>query len=215
MRYIDRLPKPAILLKKEKEWLSKFLNSDKKRPDSNKYAHKDIRQQLASMSYHKCFYCERKLKNEPREVDHYIEVSEDRSLAFDWNNLYLACNNCNNKISNTTIPVADALNPCMHSDHDIESHITFEDEFITTKNNSTIGLKTIQKFRLDSELLDKKRIDQIKQFQKVLIKIQSNMIQEKRMKMTVVERECLVRFKQEDQPFSLMFRILLKQYNLQ
>ncbi|OQX80987.1 MAG: hypothetical protein B6D64_02470 [Bacteroidetes bacterium 4484_276] len=62
MIHINRLPKPDILTRKEKEWTEKFLASDKKRPDNSKYGHKEIRTQLNSMSYHKCFYCERKLK---------------------------------------------------------------------------------------------------------------------------------------------------------
>jgi hypothetical protein len=60
MRAIKRLPEPQILIDKKKQWLDNFLASGKPRPDSNKYAHKDIRRDLISMSHHKCFYCETK-----------------------------------------------------------------------------------------------------------------------------------------------------------
>lgn len=100
MRHLNRLPTPNILIKKQVEWTDKFVSSSSKRPDNSKYAHKDILTDLCSISYHKCYYCEQKIKGIAQEIDHYIEVIEDKKLAFDWNNLYLSCSNCNNKISN-------------------------------------------------------------------------------------------------------------------
>ena len=141
MIHVERLNKPDILIKKEKEWTEKFLASGKNRPDNSKYGHKGIRSQLNSMSCHKCFYCEQKLKGVPAEIDHFIEVSDPngKKLAFDWDNLYLACNNCNNKLNNITVPVTDVLDPCKHTNEEIQEHITFEKEVITAKNNSEIG----------------------------------------------------------------------------
>lgn len=60
MRHIDRLPIPAILTEKQEEWQEKYeskLESDPKaRPDSSKYAHKQIKDTLYAMSNGKCFY---------------------------------------------------------------------------------------------------------------------------------------------------------------
>jgi hypothetical protein len=55
MRSIKRLSEPKILSNKKVEWTDKFLKSNKNRPDSSKYAHTEIRNQLDSMSFHKCF----------------------------------------------------------------------------------------------------------------------------------------------------------------
>ena len=99
MRGLIRLPKPQILIDKEDKWKNDFIASGKARPDSSKYGHDKIRIELASMSFHKCFYCESKLKLEPKEVDHHIEVSIKKELAFTWTNLYLSCDNCNNKLN--------------------------------------------------------------------------------------------------------------------
>jgi len=216
MIHINRLPKPDILTRKEKEWTEKLLASDKKRPDNSKYGHKEIRTQLNSMSYHKCFYCERKLKGVPSEIDHYIEVSDTkgRGLAYNWDNLYLSCGNCNSKVPNTEIPVNDVLSPCLNTDNEIQKHLTFEDEIITAKNNSKIGLRTIQKFRLDSELLDHLRLKQLKLFMKVLLQIKDNQIKSGHNKLISVEKENLIRFSQVDHPFSLMFRLLLIKYGI-
>ena len=87
MRHIDRLPKPAILRDKQAEWQEKYeeklVENPKARPDSSKYAHKDIRDTLYAMSYGKCFYCETKLSGGNKEVDHFIEVAieQDDSLS--------------------------------------------------------------------------------------------------------------------------------------
>jgi 5-methylcytosine-specific restriction endonuclease McrA len=214
MRALTRLPEPQILQQRGAAWLAAFLASGKARPDSTKYANAQIKAQLNSMSFHKCFYCEVKLKNKPKEVDHQIEVSVNNTLSYTWTNLYLACDNCNGKIDHATIPITNALDPCRNTNLKIENHLTFNDEQITAKKASALGLETIKKYRLDTELLDKRRIDQLKIFQKLLISIQQNIIAQDRNSMTLAEKQALQIFKQPDQPFSLMFKIILAQYNL-
>ena len=213
MRHIERLPKPAILEEKSERWRDAFINSEKKRPDNSKYAHRQIRDSLNAMSFHKCFYCERKLKDVPQEIDHFIEVAERKDLAYEWDNLYLACDNCNNKLPNLSIPVAEAFNPCQHSDEEIQQHLTFEDEIIRSKSDSAIGKRTIQKYRLDSDQQDHVRLLAIKRFHKVLIQIQKNMNLEQRS-MSNEEREILLSFKQKEGSFSMMFRVLLARHGI-
>lgn len=212
MRYIKRFEKPEILQKKEKEWTEAFLASDKTRPDNSKYAHKDIVKILKSMSFHKCFYCETSIKGTYKEIDHYIEVAERKDLAYNWENLYLACSNCNDKIPNKSISVTDTLNPCLHTDTEIEACLSFENETIRAINNTQLGLKTIQKFHLDTESLDALRSKQLHYFKDILIEIKENQIKENRKKLTDKEIESLKTFAQEDSSFSLMFKILLRKY---
>jgi len=194
----------------------KILASADKRPDHSKYGHNQIKGTLLTMSFHKCFYCERKLKGVYSEIDHFIEVSDPKGydLAFDWNNLFLACDNCNNKHPNNTIPVSKVLNPCLNSDEEIQSHLGFEDEFITSKNNSVIGLLTIKKFRLDNELLDYLRLKQLSYFKDVLLQIRKNQLEDNRKTMTKIEKESLILFSQPDHPFSLMFKTILTKYGI-
>ena len=60
MRHIKRFPEPAILKEKQTEWQEKYnakLDADPHaRPDSSKYAHKEIKDTLYAMSYGKCFF---------------------------------------------------------------------------------------------------------------------------------------------------------------
>jgi uncharacterized protein (TIGR02646 family) len=214
MRWIERLPEPQILIDRKKEWLDNFLASGKKRPDSSKYAHEQIKIQLNSMSYSKCFYCETKLKDKTKEVDHHIEVSVNPNLSFEWYNLYLSCDSCNNKIPHSAIPISDALNPCSNTDDEIAKHITFDDELIGPKDNSEVGLITIKKYRLDSDVLDRRRSQQLKLFHKLLISVHRNQINEKRSFLTQDELSAIHRFKGIDSSYSLMFTIIIANHGL-
>lgn len=216
MRHINRLPIPQVLINKQNEWQEKYnqklLLNHKARPDSSKYGHKDIRKQLHSCSFNKCFYCESMLVGAPREIDHFIEVAIDSTLAYEWTNLYLSCNNCNDKLDHNVIPVNDALNPCVDSDEEIQRHITFESECIRSQAGSIKGLKTIQKFRLDSEALDLKRGKWLRKLATMVIDIDNKMHEEKRMIHTAEEKSAVRRFMQKDQPYSLMCEMYIKSH---
>lgn len=215
MRHIERLPIPQILANKHHEWQVKYerklATHPKVRPDGSKYGHKDIRDVLNSCSFNKCFYCESKLTGAPREIDHYIEVSIDHSKAYDWDNLYLSCSNCNDKIDHSVIPVTEALNPCVDLDAEIQRHITFEKECICSQPGSTKGLKTIQKFKLDSDVLDLRRSKWLTKLATKAIQIYNIMKAENRTVPTEEEKDIIRRFMQIDQPYSLMCEIYIRQ----
>lgn len=212
MRGITRLHEPQILIDRKVNWLNDLLVSGKARPDSSKYAHIQIKTQLNSMSFNKCFYCETKLKGKTKEIDHHIEVSVNINLSYEWSNLYLSCDSCNNKVPHSSIAINIALDPCLNTDAEIQTHLTFNDELIEPKNNSPLGLTTIQKYRLDSEVLDTRRLKSLKTFLKLVIEIQKNQVQEARNNLTVDERNAIHRFKNIDNSYSLMFTVLLDKY---
>lgn len=162
------------------------------------------------MSYHKCFYCEIKVDTGNDEVDHYIEVAESPEKAFDWDNLYLSCADCNRKkLPNTTIPAGNCIDPC-GCDHPAE-HLTFEDEVITAKSGSSKGFRTIQKYSLDRPMLNYQRIRALRRFDKTLRRLH-----ERRgaRPLNEGEKEIVRQFAQPDHPFSLMFQIYLEQVEL-
>lgn len=214
MRALLRLPEPQILIDRKAQWLSNFLASGNKRPDSSKYAHDSVKADLNSMSFHKCFYCETKLKGATKEVDHHVEVSVEKNLAFEWTNLCQSCDNCNTKIPHNTIPINDVLNPLTDNDAKIQQHLSFNKELIEPKDNSALGLLSIQKYRLDNELLDTRRLKQISIFQDVLILIREKQIAENRQVLTNDEINIIESFKRIDNPYSLMFIVLLQKYGL-
>ncbi len=210
MIHLNRLPEPDILTQKKDEWTQKFIKSKKKRPDNSKYAHPTIKESLETISGNKCYYCERKLHGLKSQVDHYIEVSERKDLAFDWKNLYLSCELCNNKLSNKVIPCSETLNPFSKTDEEITKHITFADEQIVATNNSALGRKTIQKYKLDSERHNYLRMLKLKEFHKILIQIQNQVIKEGRQQPNDKETKILKTYANNSSSYSLMFKNLLK-----
>ncbi|MEI6141512.1 MAG: HNH endonuclease [Mariniphaga sp.] len=211
MRYIGRNPEPVILNQRKAEWTTKFINSGKDRPDNSKYGHPEIKSSLYSVSHNKCYYCETILKGKPSEIDHYIEVSENKSLAFEWTNLYLSCDKCNDKLPNKSISVFDTLNPCRDDNEEIRKHLKFEDEQITFLTSK--GDLTIQKYKLSSERLDWCRMQELKKFYKLLIALKNILIAEKRDSLNAIEKERLKRFSRSDYCYSLMFKDVLNENN--
>lgn len=216
MRHIDRLPEPEILSERHELWQQQFderrAANPRCRPDNSKYGNKKIREVLDACSHHKCFYCESGLKGELKEIDHLKEVAIAPELAFTWTNLYLSCHNCNDKINHNVIPVEEVLDPCLATDEEIQKNITFEDECICSQPGSEIGLKTIQKFHLNSDSLDLKRGKWLRKITDKALCIQKTMIEEGRQQMSASEKQSLLLYAQHDQPYSLMSEVFLKKY---
>lgn len=207
MRHIERLEEPAKLREKGSQWLAAFLASGNNRPDSSKYAHLSIKQQLESMSHTKCFYCERSLKDGDEEVDHHIEVSVDKNLAFEWSNLYLSCSDCNKKIPHDEISIYDALDPLVDTDEEIKSHMTFVDETVIEVNNSVKGQNTIKKYRLDSKAHDNKRQRQLIKLSKFIGQcLRNGGVQG----LTAQDKEAIRRYTYTSSPYSYMCECYLR-----
>ncbi len=218
MIYVERLSEPPILTENKSAWTDAYLASVQAkgyhRPSSKQYGHPKIRETLSRSSFGKCFYCERKLAEDEAEVDHYIETSLRPELAFEWSNLYYSCGRCNRtKPNHQAIPVENTLNPCAVED-DFALHLTFEKNFIRARNTSSHGFSTIQKYHLDRGELDLQRANELISFIEKWREIESTMNQESRSTMTPQEYEDLLRFRQKDNAFSLMFSVYLAKYNL-
>lgn len=216
MRYIKRLPKPNILVKKEEEWLKKFLEKRKTnkkfRPANSTYRHDEIYSLLCTMSKYKCFYCEQTLKGIKKEIEHHIEIQCDATLAFDWDNLNLSCAGCNAKLTHKVIPISDALQPCIDSDDEIEKHISFNNEQIY--DLTTKGDLTIKKYKLDRENLDYLRLKELQTFKDTYNVLLRKAMREKRTTLSPNEYEILKEFARKHKPFSFMFKVLLKKEDI-
>lgn len=216
MIHLTRLSIPDILNKKKDEWTLKLLEvrkiNPKARPDHNKYGHQEIQNKLFAISNYKCYYSEEKLKGGYREIDHHLEVEEKPDAAYEWENLYLASSNCNDKLPHKDINITEVLDPFRNTDVQIEANLYFEDECILS--DSEVGKKTIKKYRLDSEGLDLKRSKLLHKFKNLLIEIKEDIIKEGRNHYTEEEKLKLKRFADPESPFSLMFKLILKKNNI-
>lgn len=210
---IEREPEPEILRRKATEWLTKYLAKrdaePRARPDSSKYAHDDIVAALRRMSHGKCFYCESK-PDDGTEVDHHVEVVDDPSLTFAWGNLYLSCTRCNHaKKGARHVSRDECIDPCAPGS-DPAAHLTFEDERIRPKDDSSRGRATIRKYALDDDLRNLQRSRALRELEKTRARIQDRRVAQGGRPITDEERELLMSFAQPDRPFSLMLSVALR-----
>lgn len=143
MRNVIRVAKPRILVQKEEEWktelleeLAKDVNASKKRLKTlyKRYGHKRIRESLTRM-YKYCCYCESHVRHVTIDhIEHRKPKGKDRfpECTFEWENLHLACPNCNGAKSDkwdSKSPILDAV---------IDNPIS---EFLTYRRCSRVHLK--------------------------------------------------------------------------
>lgn len=85
--------------------------------DSNIYAHKSVKQALIKAQYGKCCFCERLISTDG-DVEHFRPKRAYKQatgqplqrpgyywLAYEWNNLYLACTGCNQRQKQNLFPL--------------------------------------------------------------------------------------------------------------
>ena len=207
---LTRLPCPPILQAEGQRWTQEFIavraKEPGKRPPRARYAHPEVLDTLGAISSRKCFFCERKLADDERTVEHHVDVAEDPSRAFDWDNLYLACGPCNTKkLAEGTVPRTGCLDPC-HPDLEPWDALDFHEEVILGVTDA--GKNTIRKYRLDSFEQEGRRLKPLSQFNKVLGVAEYRIRKEGGL--SAADRAVLWRVAHPSEPYSLMFRKLLE-----
>lgn len=140
-----------------------------------------------------------------------MEVSIDKSKAFEWNNLYLSTKECNDgRPTENDLPKDDVLNPCLDSDEEIQKHLTFDNERATPKDNSEKGSKTIMKFKLNSELLLFQRMKHLQGICNFVLSLYKIRQKEFRSDFTEKEKAAIKAFANPDNAFSLMSEMYLR-----
>jgi HNH endonuclease len=98
---LSKLNKPNILDVNAETWTKTLvdkINSGDRLTDSEKtkYRHPDVKVTLVEETHGKCAYCESKLLHiHHGDVEHIYPKSLDPAKTFDWFNLTLACEICN------------------------------------------------------------------------------------------------------------------------
>lgn len=209
MRHLIRLEKPQKLVDREVQWTQGFIASGNARPNNKQYAHQDITAVLGNISHYKCFYSEVKFAQlSEAQVDHHLEVAEDKTKAFEWDNLYLSHKDSNmGKSSNLALPNASCLNPFVDEDVEIEKNLDFEDEIICGLTQK--GVDTIKKYKLDKSIYNTLRAKELKKFDSIARAIAfSGKVLDEDLK------NVLKSFALPDKPFSLMFKKVLVKNNI-
>jgi uncharacterized protein (TIGR02646 family) len=135
--------------------------------ESRHYAHPTVRVSLEAMFGTKCAYCETEVRASGRQqIEHYRPQSIYPALAYRWENLLLACSECNSFQKRHLFPVGRGgktpterrQSPCTRDDSDAalllnpcdadpnsypERHLTFEDGRVVLVRRSRRGRYTI------------------------------------------------------------------------
>ncbi len=204
MRKLERPEMPTILREKQREWTEKFAVSGERRPDSKKYAHKAIKTALQEMSHFKCAYCERRLSDSEGNVEHRLGVSPPER-AFEWENLYWACKDCNGAKSSLSPESIDAALDPARADCDPCDHLDFEDELIESYLGSKAGIVTIQVFGLWRESHNYARLKRLAMYRGRRERLHEHPRAGDPAWMQAARRALLEEFAAIDQPYSAMF----------
>ncbi len=103
---------PAILAANKDDWDTAFAALPLSATAKYRYRHPEIKSSLIKETHSKCIYCESKVgHNTPGDVEHLAPSSIYPALHFDWNNLTIACTECNRRKSNYDTIISPFLNP--------------------------------------------------------------------------------------------------------
>ena len=98
MRRLTKGSIPPILVAEGARWLQEHTDDPESNTKRFRYRHPDIKKALRDETGWKCVYCESKLgHSSPGDVEHKIPSSKVKAKHFDWNNLTVACTECNRR----------------------------------------------------------------------------------------------------------------------
>jgi uncharacterized protein (TIGR02646 family) len=130
---LTKLAKPEVLVTNAHVWTKALVdkvNAGEKPTDSEKtkYRHKDIKEALIKETHGKCAYCESKVLHiHHGDVEHIYPKSLDLSKTFEWENLTLACEVCNQLKSDRDPNMEHIIDPY---NIDPSSHLNFVGTFV-------------------------------------------------------------------------------------
>lgn len=112
MRRLAKLPVPAVLATNGASWLAEFLADPSSNTHRTRYRHNEIKETLRTETGWKCVYCESKIgHNTPGDVEHKVPTSKKQELHFVWENLTIACTECNRRKNDYYDEAEEFLDP--------------------------------------------------------------------------------------------------------
>lgn len=167
---LGKSAKPKILCTHSSKWLdiyildlSKGINT---KYSGKKYQHEEIKIALKNETHSKCAYCESKFEHvEYGHIDHIKPKSKYPSEIYEWENLTLACTNCNTRKSDYYSAENPMINP--YTD-DISLHLKAVGPLITAATVYSFGRTTIKVLDLNRAPLLLKRAEKIKNLENLI-----------------------------------------------
>ncbi|MCP4110196.1 MAG: hypothetical protein GY749_32515 [Desulfobacteraceae bacterium] len=153
---------------------------------SDIYAAKSVKNKLKKIQHDKCCFCESKIShNAYGDVEHFRPKGGYRQeendpltqpgyywLAYEWTNLFLSCQLCNQRFKRNLFPLEKSGNRAINHEHDIsledplfidpsllnpEEYISFRKEIPYAIDGNSRGAETIKVLGLDRRKLNEQR----------------------------------------------------------
>lgn len=167
MKRVNKHPLPRSLEKFSSDWTDEYehapvkLSKEEKSKFRRYYNKVDIKDSLAAEASNKCVYCESKIvATQFWHVEHILPFDKYRALAYEWTNLVLACQLCNNHKDSYDGPFVHPVND------DPEKHIEYYSYF--AKSRSHKGTQTIAVTDLNRAGLIERRVEEYKSLARLI-----------------------------------------------
>ena len=160
MRKVPKLPEPPLLMANKVAWLTEY-KANKTPYRRYKYRKPIIKQTLVAETDSKCVYCESRIgHNTPGDVEHKVPSSVDINRHFDWNNLTIACNECNRRKND----YFDALKPLDPNVDDVEAKVLHYGPVVGWAHGDAAAEITVKTLQLQGDhrkILFRRKIEKI------------------------------------------------------
>ena len=193
---------PDILILNATQWTKEYLESLKNhRPESSKiksrYNHPTIKEALCKETHDKCAYCESKISHISfGDIEHILPKSKRPELYVNWENLTIACEQCNRTgkrdYYDTEFPL---INPYIDEPQEHFSEIGSLIFPVLGDSRAKITIDTIE---LNRSSLVERRMERIKHVDVLL----SSWYKEKNMAIKKILHDELLIECQEDKEYS-------------
>jgi uncharacterized protein (TIGR02646 family) len=162
--------------------------------DSKIYAHASVKQALMEAQHEKCCFCERRVGTDG-DIEHFrpkqaYRQSRGKSLqrpgyywlAYEWNNLYLACTGCNQRHKQNLFPLQNPTERAINHHHQIEHEqpllidpgkddpetwIGFRGEIAYALDSNERAKETIENLKLNARSLPDIRLERLQRLKKL------------------------------------------------
>lgn len=207
---LTKLPEPNILSINAVNWTQILIQKRSRgetptAAEKSKYRHPNIKNILVQETHGKCAYCESKLQHiHHGDVEHIYPKSLDINKTFEWENLTLSCEVCNQNKSNKDPYIENIIDPYITNP---EEHLMFLGGLIFSKGTD-LGTSTRLLLKLHRAELVEMRNAQVEKIMGIYAQIMNaslSILVRKALYDDLIENEA-----GDSAPYSLMTRYIIQ-----
>ncbi|XDD45234.1 HNH endonuclease [Leptospira sp. WS39.C2] len=211
MRSLNKLQSPDILSQNADIWLNDWLNDKNNTTKKYRYREKEIKEVLRIETSNKCIYCESIVgHNTPGDIEHIIPSSLKPTEHFNWQNLSIACTECNRRKNNYYTSEKPFLNPYL--DHPIEELVIHYGPIVVwlpNNDRSEITVKTLElntKARIQLVINKIQKINEFKEIAERYIRENNLLLKE------ILHKQIISMTNKSSEYSGMILQILEKEY---